>query len=227
METKNRFFMFNPKSYFYGSELIELAKAADKAAKIYDVKVIMTVPYPDIYAVRYNTKNIEIAAQHLDGIVPGKGMGYSVPESLHNAGARYTILNHAEHPLTINELYKSILRSRELGIKVIACANSVLESTAIAVFKPDIILCEPDNLIGSGTISDDVYVSETVKAIKNIDATIAVMHGAGIRTTGDVTSLLRLGADAVGVTSGITLTDNPKKALHEMIKIISNENKQQ
>lgn len=223
MKVNEKFFMFNPKSYFFGTQLIELAKVADKAARIYDTKVIMTVPYPDIQAVSSNTENIEIAAQHLDGILPGKGMGYSLPESLYNAGARYTILNHAEHPLTINELYKSILRSKELGIKVIVCANSVLESKAIATLNPDTILCEPDNLIGKGTISDDDYVTETIKVIKNINKNISVMHGAGIRTPDDVKQLLKLGADAVGVTSGITSADNPDKILLEMIKVIKND----
>lgn len=225
MNQNDKFFMFNPKSYFYGEKLIKLAQIADEAAKKYDVKVIMTVPNTDIYQIFTATNNLHIASQHLDGIVPGKGMGYSFPESLYNVGARYTILNHAEHPLTINELYKSITRSHELGIKVVVCANSIVESRAVAMLNPDIILCEPDNLIGSGTISSEEYIKGTISEIKSINKNILVMHGAGIRSTDDIENLLDLGADAVGVTSGITEAENPGKTLEDMIKSISLKNK--
>lgn len=38
------FFEIGPKSYLYGDNILELAKAADEAAKKYNVDIIFTTP---------------------------------------------------------------------------------------------------------------------------------------------------------------------------------------
>lgn len=212
------FFVFNPKSYLYGEELLELARVADNLAKNNEISIFVTVPFTDVERIASETSHIIVTTQHLEGIKPGRGMGYAFGKSLENVGAKATFLNHAEHPLTLSELNKSIEIAYELNMLTIVCADSIKEAEAIAMLKPDIILCEPTELIGTGQTSDDEYILRTNKAIKDVNSNILVMQAAGISTADDVYRTIKLGADGTGGTSGIVKADDPKQVLKDMIE---------
>lgn len=212
------FFVFNPKSYLYGEDLLELAKVADNLAKEKDISIFVTAPFADLAMISDNTENIIVTAQHMDGIKPGRGMGHVLPDSLHAQGVQATFLNHAERPMNLNELIKAIERANELDIITIVCADSLSEAEVIARLNPDILLCEPTELIGTGKTSDDEYIEETNKAIKNINPKILVMQAAGISTAEDVFRTISLNADGTGCTSGIVKANNPKNMLIDMIE---------
>lgn len=221
------FFVFNPKSYLFGENLLELVREADTLAEEFPISIFVTVPFADIAAVSSNSQNIIVTAQHLDGIYPDKGMGHVLPESLYEAGARAVFLNHAERPLTLNGLAKAIKRAAELEIITIVCADSIVEAKAITMLSPDIILCEPSELIGTGKTSDESYVKETIEAVKSLNPNILVMQAAGISTADDVYRTILLQADGVGCTSGIVKAKDPKKMLRDMVEATvkaSNEN---
>ena len=62
---KNKFFIFNPKSYLFGDELLELAKEADCLAERFpEISIFVTCPYADISRVANETKHIIVTAQH-------------------------------------------------------------------------------------------------------------------------------------------------------------------
>lgn len=215
---KKPFFVFNPKSYLYGEELLKLAQKADEmAAKYPEITVMVTVPFADISNIANQTENIIVTAQHIDGITPGRGIGHVLPESVYYAGARAVFLNHAERSLTLTELTKSMQRAQELGIETIVCADSLAEARAIANLKPTAILCEPTELIGTGQTSDESYIMATNQVIKEVDENILVMQAAGISTPEDVYRTMKLGAEGTGCTSGITNADSPIQMLEEMI----------
>lgn len=215
---KTPFFIFNPKSYLYGNELLKLAVTADELAKKYDISVFVTGPFADLKGLSEATDKVIVTAQHIDGIVPGRGMGHVLPESIINAGAKATFLNHAERPMTLSELTQAIKRAKELGMISIVCADSILEAQAIAQMNPEIILCEPTELIGTGETSDESYIRETNEAIKAINDEILVMQAAGISTAGDVYRTIVLGADGTGCTSGIVKAENPEQMLINMVE---------
>lgn len=219
LQVKSPFFIFNPKSNLYGEELLELAKVADELqAKHDDITIMVTSPYADIANLSANTKNIIISAQHMDGIKPGAGMGHVLPESLYNAGARASFINHAEHPMTSAEIVAAMRRADELGIITIVCADSLEEARAIATLKPDIILCEPTELIGTGQTSDESYITETNQAIREVDENILIMQAAGISNADDVYRTISLGAHGTGCTSGIVQAEDPKQMLIDMVE---------
>lgn len=221
VEIKQPFFVFNPKSYLYGEELVKLAQRADELAVKYpECSVLVTVPFADIAAVKQATEKIIVTAQHMDGITPGRGIGHVLPESVYHAGARAVFLNHAERPLTLAELTKSMKRGRELGMKTIVCADSIEEAKAVAVLGADIILCEPTELIGTGQTSDSRYIEQTNQAIKEINPNILVMQAAGISSAEDVYRTIKLGADGTGCTSGITNASSPADRLTEMVEAV-------
>lgn len=218
---KTPFFMVNPKSYLYGNQLLKLALETDKIAKNCDFSVFFTAPFVDLRMITENTQNLIVTAQHMDSLKPGRGMGYIVPEAIAEAGAKAVFLNHAEHSLTLSELVKVIDRAKENKIYTIVCADSVKEAKAIAMLKPDILLCEPTELIGTGNISDKSYIEATNKAIYEIDPNILIMQAAGISTGKDVYETIISGADGTGCTSGIVCANNPEKKVEEMLNAIN------
>lgn len=218
-KVKAPFFVFNPKSYLYGDTLLEMAIQADQLAAEYpDCTFFVTCPYSDIQNIDKHTENIIVTAQHLDGISPGRGMGKVLPESIYHAGARATFLNHAEHPLSFSELVQSINKANELKIMTIVCADSIKEAKAIATLEPDIILCEPTELIGTGQTSDKEYVLTTNQIVKDISPNTLVMQAAGISSAQDVYDVIKLGADGTGCTSGIVKAPDPKAMLKDMFE---------
>ena len=97
---KRPFFVVNPKAYLYGADSLKLAKYADRLAAKYGVDVFFTAQLVDLPVIKRETENLIITAQHMDGIVPGRGMGHVLPEALAAAGVSAVFLNHVEHPMT-------------------------------------------------------------------------------------------------------------------------------
>lgn len=211
------FFEIGPKAYIYGEKLLSLAKAADEAALKYDVRIILTPQPSDIYRLAKETKNLLIFAQHIDPVPVGRGQGAILPEAIKAAGAVGVMLNHAEKPMTLAELYKAIKRADEVGLASIVCADSLKEAEAIACFAPNIIVAEPTELIGTGITSDKEYVIATTSAIKKVNPQIQVLQAAGIKNAKDVYNVISAGADATGTTSGIMNAENPEQMLDEML----------
>ncbi|CQR23728.1 triosephosphate isomerase [Streptococcus varani] len=212
------FFMFNPKSYLYGEKITEMADVAEEIAKKYpSITVLLTCQHVDMRLVAPRVKHVKIVAQHMDAIVPGRGMGAILPEGIRDAGAQVVLLNHAEHPMTMDAIIRAMERAEDLGLETIVCANSLKEAIAIATLKPSIILCEPTALIGTGQTSTASYIKSTNQAIKSVSPKTLVMQAAGITSPQDVYEVMELGADGVGCTSGITTAKNPPKMLEDMI----------
>lgn len=217
---KTPFFVVNPKSYIYGKDALTLALEADKLANEFSLDIFFTSQYVDIPVISSKTTDIIVTAQHMDPLKPGRGMGYVVPEAIKEAGAQAVFLNHAEHPVEISKLVETIKRAKEIGLYTIVCADSVDEAKAIATLNPDILLCEPTKLIGTGVTSDKQYLNETTQIIKSISSDILVMQAAGISNGEDVYKTLIEGADGTGCTSGIVCAPDPIQMLKEMVQAV-------
>ena len=94
------YFEIGPKCFMWGERMLKLAKAVDKIALKYDLDVILTPQYTDIRLLAENTERVHIYAQHMDSLVPGRGLGSVLPEAIKEAGAVGVMLNHAEKKLT-------------------------------------------------------------------------------------------------------------------------------
>lgn len=208
----------NPKSYLYGDESLELAKAADAIAAETGLSMFFTCPFADIRYIKENTSHLLITAQHMEPLVPGRGMGHVLPESLKAAGAGAVFLNHAENPLTLSNLYHNICRARELEMLSIVCADSADESAAVAELGPDIILSEPTALIGTGQAADNRYIHETIRRIHAVNDQIQVIIASGITTADDVYNVIHEGGDGSCATSGILGAPDRALRIEEMAK---------
>lgn len=214
------FFEIGPKSYLYGDAILSLALAADAASKRYDVDIIFTTPVADIRRVSEATDRLFVFAPHMDPIPVGRGLAEILPESIQAAGACGVMLNHCEKPLSLSILNQSVRRAESLGLMSIVCADSIAEARAIAELKPDIIVAEPTELIGSGQTSDMGYVKASIAAVKDIHPEIMVLQGAGISCAQDVFRVISAGAEATGSSSGIVKAPDPAAMVDEMIAAV-------
>lgn len=215
------FLIVNPKSYIYGEESIQLAKQVDSLSAEFDIDVIFTAQLVDIERIVHSTKKLFVTAQHMNGLSAGRGMGKILPDSIKNVGADAVVLNHAENPMTVYELEAAMRRADELGLLTVVCADTVLQSKAIAQLDPDVMICEPTSLIGTGTTSDDEYIIETTKAVKQVNDNILVIQAAGVTTGEDVYRVVKQGADGSGGTSGILNAPSRKEKINEMMEALT------
>lgn len=219
-DTNIPFLVVNPKSYLYGKKSLELALASDQVAADTGVTIYFTCPYADIRLIKEHTKHVIVCAQSLDPLKPGRGMGHILPESLKEAGADAVFLNHAENPKTLADLYACIKRAKEVGLVSIVCADSTVEAKAVACMGADIVLAEPTDLIGTGHVADDSYITETVKAVRESSLSVLIMIASGVSTAEDCYNVIQLGADGTGATSGILNAESPAKRIREMAEAI-------
>jgi triosephosphate isomerase len=215
---KPPFFEIGPKAYLYGRDVLELALAAEQASIKYDVDVIFTASYFDIYPIKQKTSRIFVFAPHMDPLMPGRGLADVLPEAVKAAGAVGVMLNHSEKPLSYSVLGKTIARADDVGLATIVCADSIVEARAIAMLGPNIIAAEPTELIGSGNTSDSRYVTDSIAAIKSVNPDIYVLQGAGIKNGSDVYQVISAGAEATGSSSGIIKAADPIRMVDEMIR---------
>ena len=217
---KAPFFEIGPKSYLYGQDVIDLAKAADAASEKYGVDIIFTTPVVEIARVKAATKRIHVFAPHMDPLKPGRGLADILPESLVAAGAEGVMLNHCEKPLSLGVLRETIRRADEVGLATIVCADSMAEASAIALLKPNIIVAEPSELIGTGVSVGPEYVEAATRAVKDVNPDILVLTAAGIANGQDVYNTIIAGADATGSSSGVAKAADRAAMVDEMISAV-------
>ena len=214
---KAPFFEIGPKSYLYGQDVIDLAKAADAASEKYGVDIIFTTPVVEIARVKAATRRIHVFAPHMDPLRPGRGLADTLPESLVAAGAEGVMLNHCEKPLSLSVLKATIERAKEVGLTTIVCADSCTEASMIARLKPDIIVAEPTELVGTGVSCGPDYVQAAMRAVRDVDPEILVLTAAGIANGQDVYDIIAAGADATGSSSGVAKAADRAAMVDEMI----------
>ena len=217
---KAPFFEIGPKSYLYGQDVIDLAKAADVASAKYDVDIIFTTPIVEIARVKAATSRIHVFAPHMDPLRPGRGLADILPESLVAAGAEGVMLNHCEKPLSLGVLKETIKRADEVGLTTIVCADSMAEASMIAMLTPNIIVAEPSELIGTGVSVGPEYVKAATDAVKKINPDILVLTAAGIANGNDVYNTIFAGADATGSSSGVAKAADRAAMVDEMISAV-------
>ena len=217
---KAPFFEIGPKSYLYGDDVLELAKAADAASEKYGIDIIFTAPVVEIARVKAATRHIHVFAPHMDPICPGRGLADILPESLVAAGAEGVMLNHCEKPLTISVLNRTIERAGEVGLSTIVCADSIAEAGMIAKLRPNIIVAEPRELVGTGVSCGPEYVAAAANSVHDVDPEILVLTAAGISNGEDVYNTIFAGADATGSSSGIARAADRAAMVDEMIAAV-------
>lgn len=214
------FFEVGPKTYLGRSELLNLAIAARDASLKYEVSVIFTSPLLDIEFLHREVPEVWIFAQSMDPDEAGRSTGATIAEAVQAVGADGVLLNHAERPLGREALVKSITRSREVGLMSLVCASTLANAIELAYLRPNMILIEPPELIGTMNGARRPNVGKINEAIRRVDSRILVMHSGGISSPKDVFALIAEGADGTGSTSAILESGSPEQTAVEMIRSV-------
>ncbi len=206
-----------------GKKAVKLSKIAEEVSKESGVNICVAPQVADIASV-CDAVSIPVFAQHIDPIVPGSSTGHILLESVKEAGAVGTLINHAEKQLKLRDIEAIIARTREVGMVSVVCTNNAAVSQAAAALNPDIISLEPPELIGSGipvSKTKPDAVTQMVKLVKHVNPRVVTLCGAGITKGEDVAAALKLGTMGVLVASGIVKAKDSSKVLMEFSEAIS------
>jgi triosephosphate isomerase len=198
-----------------GKKALQLSKIAEKVSVEAGVNIGVAPQFTDITPIA-DTVSIPVFAQHIDPISPGSHTGHILLESVKEAGAVGTLINHSERRLKLFEIEAIVTRTRGSGLVSVVCTNNAGVSAAAAALKPDMIAVEPPELIGTGipvSKAKPEVVSGTAEVVKQVNPDVVVLCGAGITTGGDVAAALNLGTKGVLVASGIVKAKDPRKVL--------------
>jgi len=215
----------NYKTYFEatGKKAVKLSKIAEEVSMESGVNVCVAPQFVDIASIA-DAVSIPVFSQHIDPIAPGSFTGHILLESVKEAGAVGTLINHSERRLKMFDIEAIITKTRESDLVSVVCTNNAAVSAAAAALKPDMIAVEPPELIGTGipvSKSKPEVVSGTVELVKRINPDVVILCGAGITRGEDVAAALRLGTEGVLVASGIVKAKDPRKILLEFTEAIT------
>ncbi len=212
--------IINFKSYEegFGDAALRLAEISEKVSKETGKCIALAPQYADIKTISQRVK-LPIFAQHIDPIEAGAHTGRILPESIKDAGAIGTLINHSERQINISDIEKIILKAQSLKLKTVVCANTAKLSMAVATFNPDMVAIEPPELIGKGKAVSKVnpdIISKTVSFVRRVNPKVAILCGAGISNGDDIRAALQLGAEGVLLASGVVKSKDQKSTLMDL-----------
>ncbi len=203
-----------------GANALNLALAIKKASDEVKANVAIAPQFVDIYKLAKEV-DLSILAQHVDAISFGSHTGHILPESVKEAGAIGSLVNHSERKLKISEIAKIVERLKELNMISVVCADNVEVARAVAALDPDFVAVEPPELIGTGipvSKAKPEVVRNTVEEVRKINPEVKVLCGAGITNKDDVVKALELGADGVLLASGLVKAKDPYVKAKELLE---------
>ena len=201
----------------HGASAEELAVAMSGIET--NARMIAAVSALDLAAVVAAAPDLEVWCQHLDPVGFGSNTGWLHPETAIERGATGTLINHAEHKVSIEHV-AMLLEQVPEGFEVCACAADIDEAMAMAALVPNYVAVEPPELIGgdtSVTNADPDIVSDTAAAVREVSDEVGILCGAGVKTGADVAKAIELGTTGVLLASGVTKADDPAAALSGLI----------
>lgn len=209
----------NFKTYFEatGLKALRLAQNVERVHKETGVSTAVAPQLVDIPAIA-DAVEIPVFAQHIDPIEPGGFTGHILAESVREAGAIGTLINHSEKQLKLSEIDAIVELTRKKKLLSLVCANNPTISAAVAALKPDILAIEPPELIGTGipvSKAKPGVITDTIKLVREINSRVTILCGAGISHGEDVVAAEKLGTQGVLVASGIVKAKDPYVFLRE------------
>lgn len=202
-----------------GARAVELTRALERAAEGKRVTLAVAPQAADVHRVASQT-GVMVLAQHVDSLKPGSGTGATLVEAVLEAGARGSLVNHAERRLQLAEVDAACARLAAAGLARVVCTNNVATTRAAAVLNPEFVAIEPPELIGgdvSVTSADPAIVRDAVAAVKQVAPDVRVLCGAGVKDGKDMAGALKLGADGVLLASGVVKSKDPRAAMADLL----------
>ena len=185
-------------------------------------RMVAAVSAFDLSSVVAAAPGLEVWCQHLDPVGFGSNTGWLHPETAIERGATGTLVNHAEHKVSLEHVAMLMEQVPE-GFHVCACAADIDEARALASFEPGFVAVEPPELIGgetSVTSADPGIVSGTAQAVREVCKGVGILCGAGVKSGQDVAKAIELGTSGVLLASGVTKSEDPRASLIDLVSLL-------
>ncbi len=206
--------IINTKNYKTGDALMKLARLIES----YNLHYSIAVPATDIYRLAGKTA-LNVYAQHVDYLENEKSTGALSATSVRAIGGTGTLLNHAERPLPLPLLQKTIAQCKKAGILTIVCAKNASEAQKIASFRPSAIAYENPALIGTKNSVTNQNPHELMKFVQHLKGKpILPLCGSGINTLDDVKKAYELGCKGILLASAVAGSKNPERFLEQLTR---------
>ena len=196
-----------------GDQVITLLKIAQKVSQDTKVPIIPCAQSSDIYRIKQELK-IEVWAQHVDPIDPGRHSGYISPHSTKQAGATGTVLNHGEHLIKPTLIKKTMAKAHQYGLQTLVICETLDLAYQVSKYNPKYLAYEKAALI-AGPVSmidkEEASISKLAKAIPQ-----PLIVGAGITTGDHVRRTVKAGGKGVILASAVVKASDPEKKLREL-----------
>ncbi len=214
--------LINLKAYpqAVGERALGIVRQAERVWKETGVLIGIAPNLIDLTFLASRT-DLPIFAQHVDPVDPGAHTGHISPELIKFVGARGSIINHSERQLMLKDIKASVDLLKKAGLTSVVCAPTPEESASVAVFGPDAVAIEPPELIGTGipvSRAKPEVITESVKAVMDVNPSVKVLCGAGITSEEDVSAAVRLGSYGVLVASAVAKSSNPLRKIEELVE---------
>ena len=201
----------------HGASAEELARIM--ASIDTDARLVAAVSALDVSAVVAAAPELEVWCQHIDPVGFGSNTGWLHPATAVERGASGTLINHAEHKVSLEHV-AMVLEQVPEGFVVCACAADIEEARALSALEPDFVAVEPPELIGgdvSVTSAGPGIVSGTAAAVRDVSEVVGILCGAGVKTGADVAKAIELGTSGVLLASGVTKAEDVRAALEDLV----------
>ena len=198
-----------------GDAVIKILSSVKKIIKETGVPIIACAQTTDIYRIRKEL-DIEVWAQHMDPIDPGKNTGWISPYSVKNAGATGVLINHSEHKLKEEVIIETVKKARQYNLKIILIGQTVEMIKKFDSFDIDFLSFEKEDLI-AGLVS---MIDQQEKAIKDLVKIVKhpLIIGAGINDGEDTRKSKAAGAAGVLMATYFVTAPDPEQKLRELAK---------
>ncbi len=200
----------------YGEDSTSIAHIAKAVSADTGIEIVLC---PSHIFLKEISQMISTFAQSIDPVEEGAHTGAIIAEYVKLAGAIGSLINHSEKRIPMDDIRICIERCRDAGLLSCVCAATEVEVEEIAHMRPDMILAEPPELVGgdiSVSTAKPEIITNSVEIAKNVSNKIKVLCGAGIKNSNDVRKVVELGADGVGVSSGIVKAPDIEKAMRDI-----------
>lgn len=155
-------------------------------------------------------------AQHVNVAEGDKSTGFITPQILNSFGISMTIVNHAEHEISLEKIEETVKLCKKYSIKVFLCFKSIKQLELFRVFNPEFYVYEPEELIGS----KDSVVEKQPETIENLRAILdgkKFLIGAGIHTENDISVAYQMKVDGLLLSSIVMENSDPSESLLNLI----------
>ena len=196
-----------------GDAAIKLLSLVKQVAQETGVPIFPIAQAVDIYRITQEL-GIEVWAQHVDPIDPGRHFGWISPASVKAAGASGVVINHSEHPVSPDVIQATIAKAREYSLKTLVLCETPDLARQVSAWNPDYIGYEKGELI-AGPVS---MIDQEEANIRQLAGEISqpLIIGAGITTGEHVKKTLAAGGKGVILASAFVKSPDPRAKLMEL-----------